>query len=118
MRHKSGVFWVRDAARPCCRLLNMGTEQFIGLLIAFLGSNGLTAWVSARQSKEKTKAETDSIISATYDKLIEQLTHQLHDALDRIHKLEAKEHFMSARIATLERHLILCGADLPPDAMV
>lgn len=87
-----------------------------------LGSNGLTAVVSSWQTRQRLTAESTQIISSTYDKLIEQLTRQLNDALNRIqlledHMLTAKEteQVLSNRVALLERRLIQAGVDLPYD---
>lgn len=91
------------------------------LLATVLGSNALTAWLSARMTRSRTRAETSQIISATYDKLIDQLTHQLNDALTRISELESQVHTaqeqeraLALRVAQLERVLVVSGMDLPP----
>lgn len=86
-----------------------------------LGSNVLTAWLSARMVRSRTRAETSQIITATYDKLIDQLTHQLDDALTRIggletsvHESQQQERALSMRVAQLERVLVVSGLDVPP----
>lgn len=100
----------------------MSREQVTAIVLAVLGSNGLTAVVSSWQTRQRLAAESTQIISQTYDKLIEQLTRQLNDALNRIqlledHMLTAKEteQVLSNRVALLERRLIQAGVDLPYD---
>lgn len=85
------------------------------------GSNVLTAWLSARMMRSRTRAETSQIITATYDRLIDQLSTQLNDALTRIGELETsvraaqqQERALATRVHQLERVLVVSGLDVPP----
>ncbi len=99
----------------------VGMEQIGALIVAILGSNALTAWTTARQTRDRARAEAQSIVTTTYNTLIDQLSRQLEEAVGRIRTLEDNmqraeitERGLSNRVAQLERSLITAGMDLPP----
>ena len=81
----------------------MTEEQILGVVLAVLGSNALTAWVSARTVRKRTDAETESTQVTTASKLVDTINHQLQFALARIEKLEAAKEADREKIHVLER---------------
>lgn len=100
-------------------------ELVVALVMAAAGSSVLTAWVTARQVRGRTDAETESLRVKTADDIIIQLSAQLREAFARIESLEAakekdeaKISRLTNRVGQLEHTMAINGLEIPPPQMV
>lgn len=99
----------------------MSDEQIFAMIIAVMGSNVATAWVSSTFTRRKTAAEAEHERMQVAALLIQQLREQVEGALERIRELEAEGKDLrrtvgnqAARIDDLERILRTNDVTFPP----
>ena len=93
-------------------------QLVVTVVVAMAGSSALTAWVTARQVRGRTDAETESLRVHSADILIKQLMARL-EVLEKAkdedeHKIER----LTSRVYQLERTMVAAGIDIPPQQMV
>lgn len=99
----------------------MSDDAILAVILAVLGSNVATAWVSAILVRRKTSAEAEHERMQVATLLIEQLRAQIEGALERIRELDAEGKELRAtvsnqarRIDELERALRQADVTFPP----